>query len=252
MVGAAAQGTSHARAGTPCQDALAYQVLPGDVAAAVIADGAGTARFAAQAAQAAVSVSCEALGGLLSAAIPENLQDWQTLLRGVFSRARSAVLQQAEEIGDNPREFACTLTAVAVCETGLAIAQIGDGAVVALDAKGDLFSAACLQRGEYANETYFLTQDDALDRVEFQFYQGNFRGLALMSDGLLRLALKMPAQEPYPPFFEPLFRFLAEAEDESQAVDQLAGFLNSDRVNQRTDDDKTLILAVRISPQRGF
>ena len=66
-----------------------------------------------------------------------------------------------------------------------------------------------------------------------------------MSDGLIRLALKMPSQEPHPPFFHPLFGFTEAAAEEAGAAEKLALFLNSARVNDRTDDDKALVLAVR-------
>jgi hypothetical protein len=65
----------------------------------------------------------------------------------------------------------------------------------------------------------------------------------VLSDGLLRLALRLPSGEPYPPFFQPLFGFAAAALPEDQANEQLSAFLNSKRVCDRTDDDKTLVLA---------
>jgi hypothetical protein len=71
--------------------------------------------------------------------------------------------------------------------------------------------------------------------------------LAVMSDGLIRLALKMPAQEPHEPFFAPLFRFVEMITDPAEAEAQLAAFLSSERVNARTDDDKSLVLAARQS-----
>ena len=65
-----------------------------------------------------------------------------------------------------------------------------------------------------------------------------------MSDRLIRLALKMPCQEPHTPFFQPLFQFARAAFAEAEAVRQLEAFLQSERVNARTDDDKTLVLAI--------
>ena len=59
----------------------------------------------------------------------------------------------------------------------------------------------------------------------------------------------MPSQEPHTPFFTPLFRFAASVEEDDEkrdaAGEQLAAFLSSERVNARTDDDKSLVLAVR-------
>jgi hypothetical protein len=137
----------------------------------------------------------------------------------------------------------------------LVVAQIGDGAVVAMDMDDSLFTVTRLQRGEYANETHFLVQEDALDQLVIDVVDRPVQALAVMSDGLIRLALKMPSQEPHTPFFSPLFRFAASVEEDDAkrdaAGEQLAAFLSSDRVNARTDDDKSLVLAVRSAAVRA-
>ena len=85
------------------------------------------------------------------------------------------------------------------------------------------------------------------DYLEVQVHTLTAQALAMSTDGLLRLALKLPAYEPHPPFFKPLFAFIAEAGDTAVASQQLAGFLASPRVCARTDDDKTLVLAARMA-----
>jgi hypothetical protein len=108
------------------------------------------------------------------------------------------------------------------------------------------------QRGEYANETYFLTLEDALEQVQVSVYEKAVNLLAVMSDGLTRLAINLPTDEPHLPFFRPLFAFVAHADEEEQASRQLLDFLTSERVCARTDDDKSLVLAVRLpSPELG-
>jgi len=76
-------------------------------------------------------------------------------------------------------------------------------------------------------------------------------GLALMSDGLSRLALQLPAYTPHAPFFIPLWAFAAQAGMGNLANQELAAFLASDRVCARTDDDKSLVIAVNISHPFG-
>ena len=66
-----------------------------------------------------------------------------------------------------------------------------------------------------------------------------------MTDGLQRLALDFSAKQPHAEFFHPLFQAIkisAKSDDLSTA---LKAFLNSPIINERTDDDKTLVLAVR-------
>jgi hypothetical protein len=108
---------------------------------------------------------------------------------------------------------------------------------------GELWAATRPQRGEYANEAYFLTMDDALEYVDVQAYRQQVNALAASTDGLLRLALRLPGGEPHGPFFSPLFEFAAEAGSVAEAQAQLVHFLDSSQVCARTDDDKTLVLA---------
>ena len=70
--------------------------------------------------------------------------------------------------------------------------------------------------------------------------------IAILSDGLQMLALKIPEYMPHAPFFSPLFRFVAEVTDETEAKEQLEAFLRSPRVRKRTDDDLTLLLATLV------
>ncbi len=153
------------------------------------------------------------------------------------------------------RAYATTLTCAIATAGRLVVGQIGDGAVVAGEGEA-LVAVTRLQRGEYANETHFLTQADALEHLEIALVEQPVSALAVMSDGLVRLALKMPEQEPHAPFFRPLFRVTAAvaepggALDETEAARQLSAFLGSERVNARTDDDKSLVLAVRVASLR--
>ncbi len=153
------------------------------------------------------------------------------------------------------RAYATTLTCAVATADRLVVGQIGDGVVVAGEGE-QLFSVTHLQRGEYANETHFLTQPGALEQLFIEVIEHPVRELAVMSDGLIRLALKMPEQEPFVPFFRPLFRVTTAigqpggALDRTEAARQLSSFLSSERVNARTDDDKSLVLAVRAESLR--
>lgn len=251
VAGAAAPGISHQRSGLPCQDAQASRVLPDGTLLVALADGAGSAQFSDRGAQRAVQTALDFMTAELE---QSQAPDWEVYLRGAFQAARDAVLRLAvgPETGDRAdlipaRAYACTLTCVVATLDLLAVGQVGDGAVVAggMDGEEALFTITRLQRGEYANETHFLVQEDALEQLMIDVVDRPAGRLAVMSDGLIRLALKMPSQEPHTPFFEPLFRFAGSITEESDAGEQLTRFLNSERVNARTDDDKSLVLAVR-------
>jgi hypothetical protein len=194
-----------------------------------------------------VTAALAALEAGLETGMPQEAEDWDALLADAIEEAREALEDLAQEGGEPLRAYAATLTCVAASEAGLAIAQLGDGAVVARDAEGDLFTASQQQRGEYANETYFLSGDAYREQAQVEFVPGRFCALALMSDGLTRLALRLPAGDPHAPFFTPLFSFLETQPVNGNGPEALASFLSSERVNARTDDDKSLILAVRLN-----
>jgi len=122
------------------------------------------------------------------------------------------------------------------------VLQVGDGAVVTEDEKGDTHLLSGPDHGEYLNETSFVTSSKALSKVQMTLFKQPLRRVAVLTDGLERLALNMQTWEPHQPFFRPLFHFAGKP-DASPA--DLEDFLNSERVNGLTDDDKTLVLASR-------
>jgi hypothetical protein len=238
------QGTSHQRKGVPCQDAYGYRVLPGGVVIIAVADGAGSARRSDAGSQCVVERAIDSLETALSRGAPYSELGWESLLAEAFRQARQAIVSLATGEDVPLRAFDTTLTCAVASARELVVGQIGDCLIVARREDGQLFTATQPQRGEYANETFFLTGDDALERVDVRVHPATGE-LAVMSDGLVRLAINVAQNTPHVPFFQPLLSFAAGAEDEVAAGEQLAGFLASDRVCARTDDDKTLVLAVR-------
>ena len=246
VVGASVQGTSHADAGSSCQDAHLWRVLPGGELILVIADGAGSAAHAAEGAQEAVRTACEALAAGLWCLPPRAGEaGWRELMAGAYRQAHDRLACLARKERRTQREYATTLTCALVTGPWLITAQLGDGFVVAETAEGELFLAAHPQRGEYANEAYFLTMDNALAAVEVNVRQQEVNALAASTDGLLRLALRLPGSEPHTPFFRPLLAFAAEAGSDRAAEKKLLHFLDSKQICARTDDDKTLVVASR-------
>ena len=144
----------------PDQDALCYRSRPGtDRGVVVVCDGAGRAaegRIGAPAAAAAVLESCSEL-------TESPKQDRPNLLRCTVTTVRQTVIQFAATSGISLREYAATLTALIQANGRAASAQVGDGAgVVGADAGWMLTSEP--QRGEHANETWLITQEDAIYR----------------------------------------------------------------------------------------
>ncbi|MCE2435217.1 MAG: protein phosphatase 2C domain-containing protein [Candidatus Latescibacteria bacterium] len=236
--GVSVQGTWESK---PCQDAHDYRVL-GDCLIIALADGAGSAPFSEEGAQRATKVACDKMEDLLTAKVPSKKRAWKKFMRSVFDQAKEALVAQA---GDRDlRDLATTLTCVVATPSQLVVTQLGDGLVVARFTAEALFVAGKPQRGEYANSTYFLTGDRAMKQIVVQFYEP-VQALVAITDGLLNLAVENPDCVPFAPFFDPLINFVERQGAGKETDNKLADFLRSEQVCKRTDDDKTLVVAVR-------
>jgi hypothetical protein len=249
IVGASVAGTAHARAGTSCQDAHRWELLPNGCLIVAVADGAGSASRSDEGARTAADTAVSSLAAVVRDGIPADEQGWHEAIVAAFEAAAAALATTAEAAGASIRDYATTLMLAVATPNALVVGQIGDGIVVAEDEGGALFLAAMPQRGEYANEVALLTMLDAIERLATSHFPVGVRAFAATTDGLLRLALRLPVYEPHAPFFAPLFAFAAEATDAEAAVAELVTFLASERVAHRTDDDKTLVIAVRVDEQ---
>jgi hypothetical protein len=233
-------GTAHVAAGLPCQDAHRLAVVEG-VLIAVVADGAGSASRADTGAQ----TTCEFLREAVCRTLAEGVKPERMTVQGWFRGARAELERVAGNHQVDLREMACTaLLAVVGCEWAL-FAQLGDGAIVLPD--GDGFAPVFWpEPGEYVNVSDFLTDVAMEERLLVEVRPGSVEELALFTDGLQRLALDYGTRRGHPGFFGPLFAPLRAIDDPEKLREPLRNILGSPRVNARTDDDKTLILATRV------
>lgn len=245
VVGVSVQGAAHERAQVPCQDAHDYRVLPGGELILAVADGAGSARHADIAATLAAQQAVALIERALGKARPSDQGGWQQLIQQVFQDIFYRLEALAQHHATSLSAFATTLSCVIVADPWLAIGQIGDGLVVVEHSVGELTLPIAPQRGEYANETSFLLSLAATLQCETFVTHAPVRALAVSTDGLLRLAVNCTTYEPFAPFFQPLFAVVAE--ESAQLEEELIAWLESEPVCERTNDDKTLIVAIHNS-----
>lgn len=204
------------------------------------ADGAGSASEGALgAAMACQSVCLRARDALSSDLHVNDLNEHRVL--DWYTQVRDDLTEEASRRGIRPRELACTLLTAVLSPYAGIFAQVGDGAIVAGD-DGSYRAVTWPNSGEYANETTFITADTFEQAFECVRWQGPVREVALFTDGLQRLALSYADRSVHAPFFAPMFQALHAAEVPDLLVPQFERFLDSPAVNERTDDDKTLIL----------
>jgi hypothetical protein len=245
FVAAQAVGTSHLKANLPCQDRLACEVLSDGSLIAAIADGAGSAAKAERGAELAVRTVI----GHLKLGLAEGRGDVDVLLREAAALARGSIMADADQEGAALRDYASTLLALVLTPQGGAAMQIGDGVIVVSEGDNEWCWVFWPQRGEYANTTYFLTDENALDQLKIEVLSGRIAGLALLSDGMEPLALHYATKTVHNPFFVGILQPLLRAEGCAEITALSASmeeFLSSERVRARTDDDMSLILATRL------
>jgi hypothetical protein len=251
VVQASVTGVAHRNSGAECQDACAVQQLftPDGVSVLtlVAADGAGSATRSREGGERACqTVLAECANWLVQATD----DDWQpTVALSWLHPIQASLAQQAADVGLPFREFACTLLGAIVAPDRALFLQIGDGAIVI--GTGDGYRPVFWpQGGEYPNETWFVTDVNAASHLECTILTESIAEIALLTDGLQPLALHYQSRQAHEPFFRPMFQGLRDYPEDgcrealTQALEQ---FLDSPAVNQRTHDDKTLILATRLA-----
>lgn len=245
IVAASAIGSSHRVTGSPCQDsnwATSCRTTAGrEVLLAFAADGAGTAPQGGVGAEAAMEATAAFLTASLDV-IPE--EGVEALLVECAGRVSARIREVAAAAGLAARDFACTWLGVVATDAAATVVQIGDGGVV-IDVGGGLEMPVTPMSGEYANQTYFITDDDALGRVRTASVPGRAARVAVFTDGIQRLAVDLARNSPHEPFFRGFFEVLSQAAaaDEDRLHAGLLAFLGGAEVEKRTDDDKTLVLA---------
>ena len=242
-------GSSHVANGAQCQDSCWAQVdgfpTGGQLLTMFVADGAGSALKGGEGAELAIQAAADF--------IDKKLNDGEFGLSDFLSvdlvvAVREKIYAKASTDGLTARDFACTFLGVLSSEAGTLAFQVGDGGIV-VDTGEGLELAIVPMSGEYANMTHFVTDGDAVQRLVSKTYVGPALRVAAFSDGLQRLALNLAEGTPHRPFFAKFWHGLetAKPEQDDELHAALVRFLGSQAVNERTDDDKTLVLAMKLA-----
>lgn len=250
IIQASITGTSHSSASKECQDECLATTLTApdgeDIFIGLIADGAGTAKHAAIGARIACESGMAAIAGWIHQVgsffdiNPADVTIW-------LEKIIESIQKFADREALASRDYACTILGVVIGNKSSVFFQIGDGAIVFSDDVAGFVPMFWPDSGEYANMSYFITDEDAMAHLHIRVCPSAPDEIAMFSDGLQRLALVYESKSAHNPFFQPMFSVLRKStsDDCHSLSDQLAAFLNSPKVNERTDDDKSMILATR-------
>lgn len=240
-LGDSVTGTAHRTRNIPCQDAFCFRTfgVTGNWLVIAVADGAGSALFS----EIGATIVCNEFVQIIEQLEPDIIYSRDHMI-ALFGRVRKTLEEEAQRRNINIRELACTVLLAVLGPDSAFFAQIGDGAIVFRQGI-DYRVVFWPESEEYVNVTHFLTDDSFEELVRFEAIKEPIFEVAAFTDGLQRVALDFTVRVAYQAFFGPLFNELRTITDPELLIEPFRCFLDSDRVNQRTDDDKTLVFAVR-------
>ncbi len=202
---------------------------------AALSDGAGSKRFGKEGAEIVTTYLAKNLHTLIANELAQGVS------KRSFLALKSSIIEALlQEVGEDYQEFSATvLFAYYGCDRWL-IGHLGDGVIGGLvDGKIKLLSAP--QKGEFANETYFFTSSDAIERMRL-FVVRRLDGVVLMSDGLER-ALYDPKERRLGAALERLFAWQKKLGEDFDEVLQR----NLDEVlSTRSSDDCAIYFMQRV------
>lgn len=255
VIRASVIGTSHTDNKSLCQDDCFADVFVGCDGAgylvSIVADGAGSATQGGYGAELTCAIAARSIEASLNNINKASLDE--ILVEQWVKDIRRRIYDAAEKQNRPARDFACTVSGAVVGPSIAIFFQIGDGSIVV--SRGDIQGVVFWpDSGPYANMTYFVTEEDALDHLHVCVTNTRIDEIAMFTDGIQRLALSFEQRTAHLPFFESMFKVLRSSSvaDCGKLDQQLAKFLNSEAINKRTDDDKTLIMATRATNAELF
>ncbi len=247
---ASAIGAAHLSQNTVCQDRLlcrAVETAEGEVLIAAVADGAGSTSDGQRGAEIACEFFVSQVTAFLNsgnAAVSSLNIDFGKLW---IAHCQTKIAAAANAEKKKIRDFASTFVGAVVGENGAAFYQIGDGAAI-FSASGKpesyRFAIAPLE-SEYVNMTDFITDQTAVERLRYVFIAERLEDLILFSDGIFAVAVDYQTNQPHEPFLIPMIAPLRKGSANAGLNQKLESFLASPKLNEKTDDDKTIVLASR-------
>lgn len=261
VYGASSIGKSHIDSNLPNQDSIYLQKNEHSIAA-VVCDGAGSAKFSqAGAAFFSQSIAQMLLGLSVShSGIALDLGQLKQQIIEQLSQIRLD-LQSQLPAESSLRDYHTTFTGLLIHSNHQAIlVQIGDSPLITsqfvvrhphIDYFTNLQVYGDDSKNEYVNETHFITQDNwqSFLRVE-PIDLSQVDCLALMSDGCADLVFEGASITPkiYRPFFGNLLFNLTQSQSSQQGSAIIEQALGNPATYRLTGDDKSLVVLLKNQP----
>lgn len=266
VYGASSIGKSHIDSNLPNQDSIYLQKTQ-DGIAAVVCDGAGSAKFS----QAGAAFFSQSIGKmLLSLGVGLSVSHSVSISGIAFDlvQVKQQIIEQLSQIRldlqsqlpaeSSLRDYHTTFTGLLIHANHQALlVQIGDSPLITsqfvvrhphIDYFTNLQVYGDDSKNEYVNETHFITQDNwqSFLRVE-PIDLSQVDCLALMSDGCADLVFEGASVTPkiYRPFFGNLLFNLTQSQSSQQGSAIIEQALGNPATYRLTGDDKSLVVLLK-------
>lgn len=237
IIGASVAGAGHQAVGTGCEDVTGWTSDP-DLTCLAVADGAGSRPLARHGATAAVNRALWAASRYAGRADLPNPGEW---LSRAFSDVRDQIATIAEAAGRDVGDYGTTLGVAILTSAVVCTGQVGDTIVVA-GGNGRYQTLAPSPHAEYVNETDFVTDAGALDKLRMAVLPSSeVDSIVVSTDGLRFKILDLASRTPFAPFFEDLVGYARSADASNEGIHKWLANLED-----QSGDDKSLIVAVRV------
>ncbi|MEH2425483.1 MAG: PP2C family serine/threonine-protein phosphatase [Nostoc sp.] len=247
-------GTSHQNQGIRCQDYGDYRIF-NDVIIGAVADGAGSAKYSDIGSKLAVETVLKCFSDISESpqkqeeleedfSQPLSKKEVHKLFAKILEIALEKLHNQAAQGNYSVNDLACTLLVFVATPDWIAGMQIGDGFIVVRSQESEYQLLFQPDKGEFINETTFITSTNAVKEMQVEIILQKQEFICASTDGLEKVAIRLSDWKPFSPFFKPFEEYLHDTVNPEKEDKYLIDFLNSERLNSRTDDDKTLLLCL--------
>lgn len=242
-------GTAHIAANLPLQDHAEIGEQMGSdgntILILAVADGAGSAVRADEGAREACLSFLQFTKARIAdpgtaCHLPEDFA------AQALATLREDLSEKAQDQGAVLADYACTLLGAVIGPDVSVFCQIGDGAIAFRTVTDPAWRLAAIpQRGEFVNETTFVTSAEAMRQIQSLRVSEPVIEFAMMTDGVEAFAIRQATRLPHLPFMDHVLAGIRR--DEPLGFSEpwsnwLKGFLDDEAVAAKTDDDKTLVL----------
>lgn len=250
-IGCSEIGSGHIKTGIPCQDFCDYQIISNNqVILGAVSDGMGSASHSDLGSKIAVQTTLKYLDQYhwLDHSIDQSQAQvfFQDLLKTVVTEIQNV----AKEKDYSVRDMACTLLAFITTPNLLIAMQCGDGLIVIRPQSSQNYQLIFQpQKGEYANEYVPITSSSAHQYMQVKVIHQPIDFICAATDGIEHISLiKSKVWKAYDKFFEPIeTQIMRSYKTELEKKKIVSDWLKSDDINQKTDDDKTVLLCIQAS-----